>query len=122
MPGHDGELAVQTHLHPKLWWVLITLEVDGRSFDMVLDTGSPLSSVSRGMYDELARAGAIDRLGRRGYVLRRASIEGRVIADLGVRVSRRVTQVGADGVLGLDFLGRFTDVHFHVPSLRLTLE
>jgi hypothetical protein len=24
-------------------------------------------------------------------------------------------------VLGLDFLARFTDIHFHVPSLRLTL-
>jgi len=43
------------------------------------------------------------------------------VPDLPVRVSRRVTQVGAGGVLGLDFLAQFDDIHFHVPTLQLTL-
>jgi hypothetical protein len=101
--------------------VLIPLDVGGQSIDMVLDTGSPLSSISQATYHKLSEAGAIDRLSRNSYVLRRSAIQGQAIRDLVVRISRRVSQVGADGVLGLDFLGQFTDIHLHVPSLRLTL-
>ena len=121
MPGEGGELSVQAHLHPKRWWILIPLEVGNLSLDMVLDTGSPPSSISQATYDKLAEAETIDHVGGRTYVLRKPRIAGQVIPNLEVRLSRRVSQVGADGVLGLDFLGRYTDIHFHVPSLRLTL-
>lgn len=121
VPGEGGELAIQAHLHPRGWWVLIPFRVGGLSFNMVLDTGSFLSSISQGMYDELAQTGAMRPGGARRYVLREPTIEGRVIPDLEVGLSRRVTQVGADGVLGLNFLGRYRDIHFNVPSLRLTL-
>ena len=33
-----------------------------------------------------------------------------------------MTAAGADGVLGLDFLSQFTDIHCHVPSRILTLD
>ncbi len=121
VPSGGGELSIQAHLHPKRWWILVRVDVGGRRFDMVLDTGSPLSSISQSMYDELSERGAISHVGGRRYTVRRSTIEGQRITDLEVRISRRVTQVGADGVLGLDFLGRYTDIHFHVPSLRLTL-
>ena len=121
VPGEGGELSVQAHFHPRLWWVLVSLEVGGQSIDMVLDTGSPLSSISQATYDKLSGTGAIERLSGNRYLLRRPVIDGQDIRDLIVRLSRRVTQVGADGVLGLDFLGHYTDIHFHVPSLRLTL-
>ena len=88
---------------------------------MVLDTGSPLSTISEGTYRRLADAGNIRHVGGRRFTLTRPLLDGQPVADLEVRVSLRVTRVGADGVLGLDFLGRFTDVHFHVPSLRLNL-
>jgi hypothetical protein len=54
-------------------------------------------------------------------VLQSLQIQGQPIRDLEVRISRRVGQVGADGVLGLDFLAQFEEVSFHVPSMRLTL-
>lgn len=38
-----------------------------------------------------------------------------------VRVSGTVGRIGAGGILGLDFLGQYEDIHFHVPSFRLTL-
>ncbi len=71
--------------------------------------------------DDLLRRGLLDPQQRPRYVLRSWSIQGQPIPDIIVRVSTRVTQVGADGVLGLDFLGRFTDIHFHVPTRVLTL-
>ena len=60
--------------------------------------------------------GLIGSVARSTYVIRNLAIEGQPVADLMVRISRRVTHVGADGVLGLDFLARFTDVHCHVPT------
>jgi hypothetical protein len=50
-----------------------------------------------------------------------AIIGGQAVVDVQSRVSRRVTSLGLDGLLGLDFLGRFTDVHFNVPTMLLTL-
>ncbi len=88
---------------------------------MVLDIGSPFSSIGESTREQLERNGLLEETGERRYMLRGVVIQGQPIADLEVRLSRRVTQVRAMGVLGLDFLGRFTDIHFHVPSMRLTL-
>lgn len=101
--------------------MLIPIDIGARSFDMVLDTGSPLSSISEDMYRILLETAGIGTVAGNGYVLRHPMIQGQRIDDLPVRLSRRVTRVGADGVLGIDFLGRFTEIHVHVPTLRLTL-
>ena len=122
MPDDGRELSIQTRLHPRLWWILIPVSVGGQAFDMVLDSGSPLSTVSAETYRRLADAGSIRHIGGRRFALTRPLLNGQPLLDFEVRISRRVTRVGADGVLGLDFLGRFTDIHFHVPSLRLTLK
>lgn len=122
MPDASGRLAVQTALHSTKWWLIIPLEIGGLlTIDMVLDTGSPLSSISERVRDLLVPTGYLDPISQTLYVLRSLNIQGQAIPDLRVRTSRRTTRVGADGVLGLDFLAQFTDVHFHVPSLRLTL-
>jgi hypothetical protein len=89
---------------------------------MVLDTGSPFSSTSDTTRDRLVEAGIMPASEGRRFVLGDVRIGGQRIDDLVVRPSRRVTDVGAEGVLGLDFLGRFTDIHFHVPTMRLTLQ
>ena len=88
---------------------------------MVLDTGAPFSSVSESTRDTLVDLGLLSASGGRRWVLRKLRIDQQGVADLTVRLSRRVSDVGAEGVLGLDFLGRFTEIHFHVPSMRLTL-
>ena len=57
----------------------------------------------------------------RTYVLGRLSVQGQPLPPLSVRVSGVLRQTGVDGVLGLDFLGQYEDIHFHVPTFRLTL-
>lgn len=123
-PGQPagGELVVQTRLHPSKWWLLVRVEVGHiATLHMVLDTGSPLSAIGEVTRDRLLSLGVLAGPQARRFVLRDVRIDEQPIADLAVRLSRRVTEVGADGVLGLDFLGRFTDIHFHVPTMRLTL-
>lgn len=122
MPGAAGELHIQITLHDRHWWLLAPVKVGDQILDMVIDTESPISAISVGIREVLARTDRLVQLEANTYVLRDPRIQVQSIADLEVRVSPRVTRVGADGVLGLDFLNRFTDVHFNVPSLRLTLK
>jgi hypothetical protein len=122
VPGTGGDLVIQTALHPRGWWVMVPVEVAGLvTVELVLDTGSLLSGISEPTREMLASRGLLSPAGERRFLLRNLSIQGQALPDVIVRVSRRVTQTGARGVLGLDFLGQFTDIHFHVPSMRLTL-
>jgi hypothetical protein len=90
---------------------------------MVLDTGSPLSTISAGTRDELRRRGLLspepDQPNR--FWLSNLQIQDQSIEHLLVRVSPITTRAGAAGTLGLDFLNRFVLIQFHVPTLRLTL-
>jgi hypothetical protein len=88
---------------------------------MVLDSGSPVSGLSGRSITNLADAGLLETGGRRSYVLRQLRVLDQAIPDLVVRQSRRAEQVGVDGILDLDFLWRFEEVHFHMPTMRLTL-
>lgn len=122
MPGGGADVVIQTSLHPRGWWVMVPLEVAGTvTLELVLDTGSLLSGLSEPTREMLTTRGLLRPAGERRFLLRDLTIHGQPVPDLVVRVSRRVTQAGARGVLGLDFLGQFTDIHFHVPSMRLTL-
>ena len=91
--------------------------------EMVLDTGAPLSGLSREAADSLTASGFLEPIQGRAsiYLLRALTIQGQPIDDLEVRVLRRLTEVRAPAILGLDFLGRFEEIHCHVPSLTLTL-
>jgi hypothetical protein len=116
------ELFIQARIHPRNQWILVPLMVKGvRDLNMVLDTGAPFSSISDGTRDLLSAAGLLDHVQHNWYALRELSVQGQPIPDLLVHVSRRVSQAGAEGLMGLDFLRQFTDIHFHVPTLRLTL-
>jgi hypothetical protein len=120
--GDAGRLIVQTILHTTNSWILVPVHVsDYGAIDLVLDTGSPLSAISAQFFARLTRSGSLDQIAPNRFRLKALSIQGQRIADLTVRVSPRVTAVGADGVLGLDFLTRFREIRFDVPSLVLTL-
>jgi len=122
LSGRGGDLVIQTELHRRHWWVIIPItRPDGDDLPMVLDTGVFLSGISESTREELSRRGLLETVDARRFRLRGLTVQGQPIPDLMVRVSPRVTEVGAAGVLGLDFLGQFTDVHFHVPTMRLTL-
>jgi len=43
------------------------------------------------------------------------------VPDLLVGVAARLDRMQIVGLLGLDFLGLFEDIHFNLPSLRLRL-
>jgi hypothetical protein len=54
-------VEIQTKLDPANRWILIGLELSAdESIDMVLDTGSPLSTISAGTRDKLAALGRLD--------------------------------------------------------------
>lgn len=116
------QLSIQTRLDRRNFWIMVDVEVGPTKtvLAMVLDSGSPVSGLSSRSIANLADAGLIETGGRRSYVLRQLRVLDQAIPDLVVRQSRRAEQVGVDGILGLDFLWRFEDVHFHVPTMRLT--
>jgi len=119
--GPSAELQITTYLD-RHWWVIVPVEVAGvEVIEMVLDTGSPFSSVSEDTRRDLEAKGLLEKRDERRYVLRDLRVQGQRIPDLNLRMSRRATQVGAAGILGIDFLGQYTDIHFHVPTMRLTL-
>jgi hypothetical protein len=101
---------------------MVRLEINGfGTLHMVLDTGTPATGISVSTRDARLDAGVLLSTGPGSYLLRRVSVQGQPLPDLTGRLSHRLTQVRAQGALGLDFLGRFTDIHFHVPSGMLTL-
>ena len=115
------ELSIQTWPHPLYDWIMIPLEVGGDIVvDVVLSTYSPLSYVSERSRNTLVGLGFGESVGDEQCHLYNVSIQGQRIPDLSVRVRRNVVPT-ADGILGLDFLNQFTDIHFHVPTMRLTL-
>jgi hypothetical protein len=113
-------LSVQATLDSRTLWIVVPLVVGERSIRMVLDSGSPIAAVSRPTLDLLLTDGRVDPADGPNYMLRSPTIQGQLIPDLRVCLSRHVTRAGADGMLGLNFFGQFTDVHCHVPTLRFT--
>lgn len=90
-------------------------------FEMVLDAWSPVSSISEPVRGRLARVGLLEPTRPSMYRVRDLKIARQSVPDMEVRVSRRVTVLGADGAIGLNYLAQFDEIRFSVPALRLTL-
>ena len=116
------QIVIVPRLDPATFWLTVQLYVQGQvGPEMVLDIAAPFSSISEGVRDDLARRGLLGAARGRHYLLHDLTIQGQPVPDLAVGLSPRVTQLGVDGLLGLNFFGLFTEVHCHVPSLRITL-
>jgi hypothetical protein len=116
------EPHITAHLHRTKGWLMVPIRVGGRyGVEMVLDTGSAVSTISQGVRVALADLGLLESRGGNRNLLREVEIQGQRLPDLRVRESRRITLVGASGALGLDFLNRFREIHVDVPHLRFTL-
>ena len=123
----SGELSVEAQIHPRLGWLLLSLQtgesVDAVFFSMAFSTISPRSGISLPARNRVLPTGYLMTVAEKEdrYLLRDPRLSGQSIPDLEVGMSRLAGRAGVDGILGLDFFGRFIEVRFHLPSLRLTL-
>jgi hypothetical protein len=88
--------------------------------EFVLNTYAPVSYITSEARDMLLRLGFATSLGEETCIVPDLSVQRQPLAAQQFRVRRGAFR-GVDGMIGLDFLGRFTDVHFNLPSLRLSL-
>jgi hypothetical protein len=125
MPGGEITIQARFHVNPLGRWITFTITSAGR-FDlaMVLDSGAPISALNPVVAAELTDLGLLARPRSRRYEhrLTALTVSGQPLADLDLRILPRLTELGIDGLLGLDFLAQFIWVRFHVPALRLFLE
>ncbi len=118
-----GEISTEGRIHGSGRWVTFPLLVGGTQvLWMVLDTGAPVSALNPRIKDELEHRSLLSPSPRPNlYRLRDLEFGGKQVADMEVGVVRRLERLDIEGVLGLDFLSNFQDIHFNLPSLRLRL-
>jgi hypothetical protein len=111
-------ITVDAQFRPGHGWICIALVLDGVfTLDMLL-SGYHHSIIRR---DVLPTLPHLFRSTRPGYFeMLKVSLGEEPIIGLEVRPSPLIQRLGADGMLGMDFLERFTDVHLDVRRLRLT--
>ena len=121
MTDDGDEIAVPTLLHAR-GWIVVPVRV-GAIFELqfVLNTGFLSTAISARTRTVLSAMGHVGETRGRPHVLRNLTLAGRPIPDLPVRISPALSLLGVEGALGLDFLRQFRDVHFNLPSRRLTL-
>jgi hypothetical protein len=119
----SGEVSIQARVHTSGLWIQIPLLVaDQQRLRMILDTGAPVSAISPEMRDELLAADLLRAAIPSGYHrISDITVDGQPIPDLEVRVLPRLSRIGVEGLLGLDYLGKFESVYVHIPTLRITL-
>jgi hypothetical protein len=115
-------IEIQTRQHPRYGWVMARFTV-GASYEiaMVINLGVPRSSISTATRQELIMKELVPPRAERGYTLTDLTVHGQPLPPLQVRVSGALGLIGAGGIIDLDFFGQYEDIHFHVPTLRLTL-
>ena len=116
------KIEIQAWQHPRSGWVMAWIVVGGAvEIPMVVNFGVPRSSVSPATRDRLIMLELLPPTTARTYILSDITVDGQPLPPLHVRVSGALRLISAAGILGLDFFGQYEDIHFHVPSFRLTL-
>ena len=127
MTRDADELSFELSVHPRGFWLSVILQVAGSDdLQLVIDTGSPVSSLSEGVLSALLADGLLTPTGESYaaspiYRLSRLSVEGQAFPDTDVHRGNRATLLRIDGVLGLDFLYKFGRISFETDKMRLTL-
>lgn len=122
---HGGDLSIQARLHRSGLWITIPVTVGHLpNLAMVLDSGSPVSAISPETAVALETLGLLAPAQNPRYEHRLAglTVHSQALPDLEVRILPRLTRLRIVGLLGLDFLARFSAVHFYVDTLQLVLE
>ena len=126
----DGDsLAVRVKRHPDGFLLIpCTIEVSYGAvpmvydFNLLLNTGRPVSNLSLEVRDVLAGLDVLDEIAPQLYRLRGVRMSGQPIPPLITRASRGPRLLGFDGMLGLQFLDQFVEVCYDRAArlLRLT--
>jgi hypothetical protein len=122
MPG--PEISIQTWLNPSSHSLVFGLMVHNRHIlTMAINSGLPATVISPSTRDALIATRVLLATNSSGsYRLTGLAAEGQRLPDLEARVVPRLSRLGVNGMVGLDFLFHFEHVHFHVPTLRLILQ
>jgi hypothetical protein len=119
------ELIVPLDQHPHGWRTLrLTVPLFDRTpwdLDLMLNTGRTQSVLSRSMLAAMRALGLFGAQSGPVYVLRQPTASGVPLPDLALRASAGPGMLGLEGMLGLDFLDRFTEACISTQALRLTL-
>lgn len=115
------EYSVQTLRHARGWIVVPVVAGGMFTIRFVLNTGYLISAVNSRAQAVLAVMGLLDPIGGRLHSLRNLTLAEQPLPDLEVRATPALGLIGVEGILGLNFLRQFDDVHFNLPSRRLTL-
>ncbi|HLZ68290.1 MAG TPA: hypothetical protein VKV26_00125 [Dehalococcoidia bacterium] len=91
-------------------------------FDLLLNTGRPMSNLSIEVRDVLAGLDVLDEIAPRIYRIRGVRMSGQPVPPLIARASRGPRLLGFDGMLGLQFLDQFAEVCYDRAAslIRLT--
>ena len=111
-------ISVAADLSSGHGWLTVPLVIDGTFRLTMLVSAFPRSAVSAETITNLPAYFEQRAPGR--YLMRQATLGGESVLDLVVRASGQIGRLDADGVLGQDFLRRFTDINLNVPSSTLT--
>ena len=89
--------------------------------EFVLNSGYLASALNLRSRTVLTAMGLLRPIDERFSVLTDLTTAGQSLPDLAIHASRALELIDVEGMLGLDFLQQFTDIHFNAPSGRLIL-
>jgi hypothetical protein len=128
MTANGDSLAVHVKRHPSGFLMVpcvVRVSSGAESmpvgFDLVLNTGRPLSTLSLEVRDVLAGFDLLDEIAPQLYRIRGVRMGGTLVPPLIARASRGPRLLGFDGMLGLQFLDRFAEVCYDRTARLLTL-
>ena len=125
MASAGNDVTAEMVRHPRGWLIVsLPLPLTGQSpwdLNLMLNTGRPYSALSRITYTTLAALGQVTPATGSSCLIHSARLGTTMLSNIPMRLSAGPALIGLEGMLGLDFLERFTEVRFHFPSLRLTL-
>ena len=121
MPESGNALVIPALVDPRRGWLVIWLQVGGLFRFRTSLTFLPGSKLSQELVQFLGPFGLLTPLGPGTYRLKELAIGGGGVPDLDVGVSIHVARAHVDGMLGMDFLARFSEIRLELPSGLLTL-
>lgn len=121
MANANAEIQIQGRLHDFGWVILPIKSGPFVEVEFVLDTSYPLTRISEGTFDVLQAFGMLTALTDKSWRIHGLHVQNRALPNIDVRVSRVVSRLGLEAMLGLNFLASFQEVCFHRPSAVLTL-